>query len=488
MHVSHLALPLCTLLAALPTACNDGSSAPLSPPELPTLRVTVDGLRLRDALGREVLLRGVNAGGRSKFDPFFPFPFAESGRADQAGEPPFAEALETYTARVATWGLDVVRLTFSWEGLEPTRGEWDSEYLDRYAAMAESFGRRGVRVIVDFHQDAFASPLCGDGFPLWALPDPAMTPRTDCSRWFQGYLGDAEVDAVYDRFWANGGGLRDDFEAMWRRVAERLWPVEGVIGFDVMNEPHYGTADVDEWSPAVLRPFFERMATVLREVAPGALIFFEPSGVDAADHVTTLEPPAGGAMVFAPHYYAAAVFLLGPDAATYDTDADLAPWATWAATYGVPLLLGEFGSVTGTDGGRRYLAANFASLDHYLFHGTVWDYSTAHDLWNEEAFSVTGWGGEETPSVEALVRAYPRAVAGRIESFVWDAETRHGMLVIAAAPGVTELAAPVRLFPEGATATLAGVPGRWAWDRARGLLLVETTAAGSATIEFGPVE
>ncbi|MBI5503028.1 MAG: cellulase family glycosylhydrolase [Deltaproteobacteria bacterium] len=482
----HFALPVCALLAALAAACADGSTPPLSPPALPTLRVTVNGRRVLDALGREVLLRGVNAGGRSKFDPFFPFPFAESGRPEQAGDPPFAEALETYTARVAEWGLDVVRLTFSWEGLEPTRGAWDDEYLGRYAAMAESFGRRGVRVIVDFHQDAFASPLCGDGFPLWALPDPAMTPRTDCANWFQGYLGDGEVDAAYDRFWTNGGGVRDDFEAMWRRVAERLWPVEGVIGFDVMNEPHDGSAEVGEWSRTVLRPFYERMATVLREVAPGALIFFEPSGVDAADRVTALETPAGGGMVFAPHYYAAAVFLLGPDAATYDTDADLLPWTTWAEANGSPLLLGEFGCVTGTDGGRRYLAANFASLDRYLFHGTAWEYSTARDVWNEEAFSVTGWGGVETPSVAALVRAYPRAVSGTVGAFTWDPETRHGTLDFAATPGITELVAPARLYADGATATLTGVPGRWAWDRARGLLLVETTAAGDATIEFGP--
>ncbi len=99
---------------------------------------------------------------------------------------------------------------------------------------------------------------------------------------------------------------------------------------------------------------------------------------------------------------------------------------------------------------------------------------------------MTRYGGEETPSAAALVRAYPRAVSGRITSFSFEADTRRGTLVFAAEPGVTELAAPARLYPEGVAGTLAGVGGRVAWDAARGLLLVETTGAGAATISFGP--
>jgi endoglycosylceramidase len=472
------------LLAA--AGCAPGSDTALRPPELSDLRLRVVDGRLVDALDREVVLRGVAAGGRSKFAPFFPFPFAESGLPGQAGEPPFATAVETYVARIADWGLDVVRLPFSWEALEPVRGAYDETYLDRYAALAEALGRRDIRVIVDFHQDVFAAPLCGDGFPLWALPDPGMTPRADCSRWFGGYFGDAEVDAAFDRFWTGADGLQASFEAMWRRVAERLGPISGVIGFDVLNEPHNGTTPLDDWNADVLRPFYARLAAVLREAAPGALVFFEPSGVDASDQATTLEPPDGDGFVFAPHYYSVAVFLVGPDDATYDTDADLAPWAAAAAAWHVPLLLGEFGCRTGTAGGARYLRANLDSLDRYLFHGTAWEYSTTADDWNGEGLSVTGLHGAETPSAAALVRAYPRAVAGRIVSFFFDADTRQGTLVFDATPGVTELAAPARLYPGGATAALSGVAGRAAWDAERERLLVETRSGGRATVAFGP--
>ena len=61
-------------------------------PALSSQRLTVDGTVLRDVQGREVWLRGVNTGGRSKFPPFFPFAFKESGRPEQAKAPSFESA------------------------------------------------------------------------------------------------------------------------------------------------------------------------------------------------------------------------------------------------------------------------------------------------------------------------------------------------------------------------------------------------------------
>jgi endoglycosylceramidase len=475
------AAALAALAAA--AACEPGATVP---PEVARLRLETEGTRLLDAEGREVLLRGVNAGGRSKFEPFFPFPFAESGLPDQAGEPPFDEAMRAYADRVGAWGLNVVRLPFSWEALEPTRGAYDDAYLERYAALAGSLGSRGIRVVVDFHQDVFARPLCGDGFPLWALPDPDAQPRADCTGWFLGYLGDAEVDAAFDRFWAGEDGLLEAFEAMWRRVAARLWPVVGVIGFEVLNEPHPGTADQEAWARDVLTPFYTRMAQVVREEAPGALVFFGSPGTDAPEGATAVGVPGGDGFVFGPHYYSPSVFIFGPDAGTYDTVAELEPWAAVRDAFGVPLIVGEFGSVTGTEGGGRYMSACLDALDAHLLNGTAWEYSTARDDWNDEGYSVTGYGGEETPSALALVRAYPRAVAGDLVSFAFDAATLEATLVYDARPGVTEIAAPARLYPDGPASAVEGVDAATTYDRDAGLLVIETTGPGRATVSLGP--
>jgi hypothetical protein len=86
----------------------------------------------------------------------------------------------------------------------------------------------------------------------------------------------------------------------------------------------------------------------------------------------------------------------------------------------------------------------------------------------------------------ALVRAYPRAVAGVIRSYRFDADTRQGRLDFTSVAGVTEIAAPVRLFPSGVDATLTGSRGRVAWDGQQGVLLVATDVAGAATVTFRP--
>ncbi len=123
------------------------------------LTLSTSGSRFVDAYGREVILRGANAGMRSKMPPFLPFD----------PEPDFETALEAYVDAFEEMGFNVVRLLIIWEAAEPERGRYDEEYLSRYDRMVEEFTSRGVRVIVDGHQDIVSRRFCGDGFPDWAL-------------------------------------------------------------------------------------------------------------------------------------------------------------------------------------------------------------------------------------------------------------------------------------------------------------------------------
>lgn len=114
-----LAFPACDSAGTvLPPTCT------LAAPTLPDWRLHTDGTVLRDALGRVVLLRGVDAGGRSKLAPYMPFEYAS--------EADFPAALASYMDRAASWGIDSMRVPWTWAALEPTKGTTDHDWMSRY--------------------------------------------------------------------------------------------------------------------------------------------------------------------------------------------------------------------------------------------------------------------------------------------------------------------------------------------------------------------
>ena len=457
---------------------------PTAPP-LDSLRVSIDGPVVRDGIGRQLLLRGVNAGGRSKLPPFVPFPFRESSPDAPGGAPPFEEALEGYCDQLRGWGLSLIRLPFSWEALEPEPGRFDETYLERYLSLARACGQRGMRVLVDFHQDVFARPYGGDGFPLWACPESERVPAGPQPHWFMGYLQDERVKLAFDRFWRNDDGLRDAFEAMWAEIAGRAWEIDAVIGFEPINEPGWGNAKMADWGPQVLTPFYERMAAVIRRVAPGAPIFVDATGADALSGTTTVQRPQIDQLVFAPHFYAPEVILEGR---WHDSPRALEPLRSWAEIgrrWQVPVLIGELGITPRAEGAASYVTANYEVLDQEGMHATLWECSTTADDWNDEDMSVAGQGGIERATVEALVRPYPAAIAGRLSAFRYDADAGVADLrFFAEADGISEVVVPDRCFPSGPEIELDGIGGDVSHDLASGRVLVRAAAAGEAAIRI----
>ena len=133
-------------------------------PILPALHAEPDpvaGGRIVDALGREVLLRGVNVNALTEYWQYgsFPTTFPLTG----------ADA-----DRISAAGWNVVRLLVSWSRIEPAaRGVRRRATSTRSRAAVDLFERRGVYTIIDFHQDAWG--------PTLAAP-PARPARPDRNR------------------------------------------------------------------------------------------------------------------------------------------------------------------------------------------------------------------------------------------------------------------------------------------------------------------
>ena len=122
----------------------------------------------------------------------------------------------------------------------------------------------------------------------------------------------------------------------------------------------------------------------------------------------------------------------------------------------MPVLLGEFGATNTTPDVAAYLSAHFDALDALGMSGTQWEYSVSTELWNDEDLSLVAADGTENPQAQAILRPYPRAVAGSAVTFSYDATSRAATLAYTPAPGISEIAVPTRAYPKGVTVHVTG--------------------------------
>jgi endoglycosylceramidase len=380
---------LCLLLAISLPAC-----IPSLPPgpgaedpsfRLPALHAEPDPLaggRIVDALGREVLLRGVNVNAFVEYwayDPglFTTYPFTEAD----------ADA-------IAAIGWNVVRLLMSWSRIEPEPGVYDEAYLDAVEAAVLLLESRGIDSIIDLHQDAWSAALASrpdedcsafgnlpafgwDGAPAWATLDGGaarcqvgireLSPAVVAS--FRAFFSDAPGPG--------GVGIRTRYVRMLRHVAARFSPHGAVIGYDVMNEPN--AIFVDQ-----LQPLSDLYGAAIEEIrageadagAPRRLVFIEPSISWAGNETFPVLPPFArdDQIVYAPHLYQGGLDPGPLSAAAFERARSDA-----ALLGGAPVLSGEWGSDPGraADPEDGYFALHQALQDEFRIGATLWTWREA---------------------------------------------------------------------------------------------------------------
>jgi endoglycosylceramidase len=470
---------LLALLATGLSACTSkspGSAAAatctVSAPTPSDWRLVADGTNFKDALGRVVFLRGVAAGGRSKFAPYVPFDYPPGG---------YATALAAYMDHAASWGIDVMRVPFTWAALEPNQGTNDADWLSRYDQLLDAAWARGIWTVIDFHQDIYAEPFCGDGFPAWTIPYDAGPPVHDCANWSIGYFQDQRVTSAFDRFWDAGTGVQAAYGSAWDVMIARYKDKPGVLGFEPINEPGWGSEDESMFTATTLTAFYSTIVPHMRAAAPTSLVFIDPPGLDGTSVSTTLGKPTGDGIVFAPHYYP--VSTLNAQPAT-----DLVAWQTIGQTWNVPVFLGEFGASNAGAGTAAFASSVFDALDTLSLSGTEWEYSIESELWNKESFSLVAADGGEYPVAKSIQRPYARAVAGSAIAQAFDAMSGTFTLTFKpTAGGVTEVAVPATAYPTGYDSVVTGGCASSGTGASAGRLLIQPAAnATSVSLKITP--
>lgn len=401
----------------------------------------VDGRAIKDQQGRTVILRGVNASGDSKMPPFTPI--TDSAMLDP----------------LPGWGINTLRLLFTWEALEPDRCNYDEAYMQYYEQVVQWAAQRNLYVIVDFHQDAysrFSIDGCGEGFPQWAVHSEVALKTPDnseaCEGWGTKMIFDLSHHKTWEHFHKDSEGAKTRYIDMTRFVADRLSAYDNVIGYELINEP-WGTDNE-------LKALYDAVGSAIRSRHPSAILFVPPHAlVSSGMPDNNIPKPAFSNFVYSPHYYDAFVILSSNWLGT-SPDGALDKMANKAASWNVPLLLGEFGAPAGTSNVEGYIDANYNWLNKGFHSGTQWNYTPTwradiKDGWNHEDLSIADDNGQLRANYRT--RPHPQAIAGQPLSF---SETTNSMELRwnhNPAQGTTELYVPAGFINGKQLTTQGGV-------------------------------
>ncbi len=426
------------------------------------------GRWLVDAQGRAVILHGVNQ--VNKLPPYLPS--AIGFGADDA-------------AVIASEGFNSVRTGLAHKGLVPAPGIYDDAYLDDLAATIDLLTAQGIYVLIDFHQDMYNERYQGNGMADWATVDSSPTDPTlvpSCAKGFPGNIFSCSfLWEAFDRFLGMNGylpeigpraiTLQEEFADAWRQVAARFRDQPLVFGYNLLNEPYPGSATAACLNPAgcppapeaALTSFSNLVANAVREVDPDTIVFYEPFAISfnpgfgtkhgdvAVDHVG-----------FSFHVYACPTVPGVPssDACRVTEQQVFTKAEAQSAAYGDTPLLTEFGATD--DLGLLHRITELADANLVGWEYWAW--------WNRDPCCERPEEGIiddpanpptpdhlDQPKLDALVRPYPRAVAGTPLGWSWDRASRRFTLAYATAPvdgavapgAVTEVWVPRRHFPDG---------------------------------------
>ncbi len=195
--------------------------------------IATEGKRFIDDKGRERVFSGVN--------------YVYKGvETDKDGVIHYRHPLTEDVLRgLAEKGVNILRLGFTWAGIEPEMTQYNLTYLGEIKEVVKRCEALGIYVFLDWHQDLYtAYRRCGDGAPKWATLYGAKPVKTRVI-WAEGYFFDRALMKNFDAFWHNaevrGRGLIDRFCDMLRFTVRYFKDCPNVMGYDVFNEPYPGT-------------------------------------------------------------------------------------------------------------------------------------------------------------------------------------------------------------------------------------------------------
>ncbi|KAJ2925710.1 hypothetical protein H1R20_g11384, partial [Candolleomyces eurysporus] len=247
--------------------------------------IRIQGRHFVDGYGRVCHLRGANVSGCTKtpvdhVHEQFP---GDHRSVTFVGRPFPLEEAPQHLARLRRWGLTFIRFLVTWEAVEHAGpGIYDREYLAYIRTLLSMLPQYGLSAFVSMHQDVWSRYSGGSGAPAWTLELAGFDLHAieeSGAAWLLGQRRGGHVEeerglwpcgyqklsaaTMATLFWAgetfapklqveDRSGklvsvqqfLQVHFLNMFDQVVKAVGDLEGVLGFQMMNEPHRGYLEI----------------------------------------------------------------------------------------------------------------------------------------------------------------------------------------------------------------------------------------------------
>ncbi len=429
--------------------------------EYPELLHAVRGSNpgIYDKAGRYILLKGVN--------------YNVLGDYWQAN--PAVPATKHYEPEdirlMAEYGVNCIRLLFSWSALEPQRGVYDQDYIKKLIRVIEEAKKYDIYILLDMHQDAWgkyiASPVpefCSnpnkgwDGAPNWATYTEGQSTCISSGR-----ESAPAVIYAFQNFWDNTDGINDACIKAWQELVKVAAKYPNVVGYDLINEPGLGYKPLNE-DARKLSDYYGKLINAIRASEKQYnglehIVFFEmsvTSGGNGAPFVPYPDFTADKNIIFSPHLYFEAI----SNQLTIEQGFDLVYGVS--NLFSTSIFIGEWGFFGNPNTDVSKVKRFAAKEDELMVGSTWWQWSQApgdpHGIsWDGMNYGNTSMhlieldkDGKFTGNVndiylKVLSRTRPNSIFGKPKKIISNPDNGEMRLeAISDASGITTLWIPDR--------------------------------------------
>ena len=173
--------------------------------------------------------------------------------------------VESDIAKIASWGMDHVRLPIDYDVIETEEGDPKEEGLAHIDDCIAWCRKYGLNIVLDLHKT-------------------------------QGYMFDSNAVPNPDKFFTEVA-LQERFYEIWRRLITRYGKDKDIILYELLNEV-VNPAYADEWNKIA-----DKAIDVIRSVVPDAKIMLGGVRNNDVTSIPLLLPPRDENIVFTFHCY-----------------------------------------------------------------------------------------------------------------------------------------------------------------------------------------